>query len=151
MCVYARTRAYVCVCVVCVVLILDYPFATVSCEWKKSTKKNVCSSRDQSSDSWFLESMQWILMGKLYRNNMARRIVGTILSSFPQLYIIPRGERKKPKYMSLFFSVNKKPYRKPVCRLIPANQRINHSPPYLLGFTQLKSNNHNHIGRRYVN
>ncbi len=37
--------------------------------------------------------------GRVYWNNIARGL----LSSFPRLYNNPRGERKKPKYMSLFF------------------------------------------------
>ena len=36
-------------------------------------------------------------------------------------------KEREPKYMSLFFSRNKKPYRKPVHGLIPINEGINHS------------------------
>ena len=51
--------------------------------------------------------------------------MSALLSSIPRFYIRPRGERKKPKYV-VIFPLNKKPYRKPVCGLIPAKERINH-------------------------
>jgi hypothetical protein len=65
------------------------------------------------------------------------------------LYQLQRRKKETKIYVVVFF-LNEKPFRKPVCRLIPAKHRINHSPPYLLGVTHLGSNKHNYTESRYV-
>jgi hypothetical protein len=47
-------------------------------------------------------SYQWILIGEFIGTTSLGK-ASALLSSIPRLYNSPRGERKKPKYMSLFF------------------------------------------------
>jgi hypothetical protein len=76
--------------------------------------------------------------GRVYWNNIAR---GSPLLLLSVLYQLER-RKKETKIYVVVFPLNKKPYRKPVCGLIPENQRINHSPPYLLVVTQRRRNKH---------
>jgi hypothetical protein len=49
----------------------------------------------------FVVLLEWILIGEFIETSLA--VALALLSSIPRLYNSPRGERKKPKYMSLFF------------------------------------------------
>ena len=53
-----------------------------------------------------------------------------------------RREKERNRNKRRYFLFLNKIYRKPVYGLIPVNQGMNHSPPYLLGSTQLESNKH---------
>jgi hypothetical protein len=50
----------------------------------------------------YFSSFQWILIGEFIGTTSLGK-ASALLSSIPRLYNSPRGERKKPKYMSLFF------------------------------------------------
>ena len=44
----------------------------------------------------------------------------------PSVLYPPERRKKETKIYVVIFPLNKKPYRKPVCGLIPAKERINH-------------------------
>jgi hypothetical protein len=52
------------------------------------------------------------------------------------------NEKKKGLKMKTLFSFQHSKYRELIYRLIPIYGGINHSPPYLLGFSPLGSNKH---------
>ena len=107
---------------------------------KQSALGTSSKKKTQRQESFFEMSKSIVIFDGQALLKVETTWLECLVFSFPPLISPQRRKKEIKQNMSLFFLENKQPYRKPVHGLIPINQGINHSPPYLLGVTQLESN-----------
>jgi hypothetical protein len=77
-------------------------FARTSARDTLSACAGAGASSGAAADPRAVVEAEWILIGEFIGTTSLGK-ASALLSSIPRLYNSPRGERKKPKYMSLFF------------------------------------------------